>query len=154
MTGLQAGVSGQLSAARWRWLQLLTPGGWYTVSLRMTQVIDHGKWQLYQPDRLPEDAPPSAMFARRESDGIDWYIYSRGPKNFGADTVKFTVMWNEVHDGFVVGAATTDVSKLFPAGQLVLELTEFHGKDPQAELEVKRYDPDTHKLHDLPRLTR
>ena len=32
VTGLQAGVSGQLSAARWRWLQLLTPGGWYTVS--------------------------------------------------------------------------------------------------------------------------
>ena len=116
----------------------------------MTQVIDHGKWLLYQPDRRPEDAPNHAMFARRESDGVDWYDYSRDSKSFGIDTVKFTVMWQDRYSGFVVGAATRDVTELFPAGQMVLELTEFHGNDPQAELEVKRYDPDTHTLHDLP----
>ena len=55
-------------------------------------------------------------------------------------------------DAVLLGAATRDVTELFPAGQMVLELTEFHGKDPQAELEVKRYDPDTHTLHDLPPL--
>lgn len=115
----------------------------------MTQVIDHGKWQLYRPDRLPGDAPPSALFARRESDGIDWYVYSRNPKSFGADTVKFTAMWQEPQNGYVVGGATRDVTALFPAGQMVLELTEFHEKDPQAELGMKRYDPDTHTLHDL-----
>jgi hypothetical protein len=113
----------------------------------MTQIIDHGRWALYQPDRLPEYAPFGVLFARRESDGVDWYDYSRDSKSFGADTVKFTVL---LQNGFTVGAATRDVTRLFPAGALVRELTEFHGIDPQAELEVKRYDPDTNTLHDRP----
>lgn len=116
----------------------------------MTQIIDHGKWQPYQPDTLPEHAPLGAMFVRRESDGVDWYAYSRDVKNFGADTVKFTALWQDIHNGYVVSAATRDVTRLFPAAQLVRELTEFHGSDPQAELGVKRYDPDSNTLHDLP----
>lgn len=113
----------------------------------MTQIIDHGKWVLYQPDTLPEHAPPGALFARRESDGVDWYDYSRDAKSFGPYTVKFTVL---LQHGHVIGAATRDVTRLFPAGMLVRELTEFHGHDPQAELELKRYDPDSNTLHDLP----
>lgn len=115
----------------------------------MTQIIDHGKWQLYEPDTRPEQAPLGALFARRESDGVDWYDYSRDSKSFGADTVKFTVL---LQHGHVVGAATRDVTRLFPAGMLVRELTEFHGRDPQQELGVKRYDPDSNTLHDLPPL--
>jgi hypothetical protein len=61
--------------------------------------------------------------------------------------VKFTV---HLQNDCAVGAATRDVTRLFPAGMLVRELTEFHGRDPQAELEVKRYDPDSNTLHDLP----
>ena len=111
----------------------------------MTQIIDHGKWVLYQPDRLPEYAPLTALFARRESDGVDWYDYVRNGKNFFADTVKFTVLCQNL----TVGAATRDATRLFPAGALVRELTEFHGRDPQAELEkIKRYDPDSNTLHD------
>jgi hypothetical protein len=113
----------------------------------MTQIIDHGKWVRYEPDRLPEFAPPGALFARRESDGVDWYDYSRDRNNFGADTVKFTV---HLQNGHAIGAATRDVTRLFPAGMLVRELTEFHGIDPQAELGVKRYDPDANTLHALP----
>lgn len=113
----------------------------------MTQIIDHGKWVLYQPDKLPEHTPFGALFARRESDGVDWYDYSRDAKSFGPDTVKFTV---RIQDGHVVGAATRDVTRLFPAGMLVRELTEFHGRDPQTELGVKRYDPDSNTLQDLP----
>ena len=116
----------------------------------MTQIIDHGKWVLYQPDTRPEHAPSSALFARRESDGVDWYVYSRDSKSFSADTVKFTARWQDSSNGYVIGAATRDVTRLFPAGMLVRELTEFHGRDPQLELEVKRYDPDSNTLHDLP----
>jgi hypothetical protein len=120
----------------------------------MTQIIDHGKWQRYTPDEVPGDAPPHAMYARRESDGVDWYAYSRDPINFaGPDTVKFMASWDEVRKVFIVGAASHDVSLLFPAGQLVRELTEFYGKDPQSELEVKGYDPETNKFIDLPPLT-
>jgi hypothetical protein len=114
----------------------------------MTQIIDHGKWVPYQPDKLPEYMPAGALFVRRESDGVDWYDYSRDAKNFYADTVKFTVL---LQHGHIVGAATRDVTRLFPTEQLVLELTEFHGEDPQAELGVKRYDPDTRTLQDRPK---
>jgi len=119
----------------------------------MTQIIDHGKWQLYRPDRLPEQAPPNALFARREGDGVDWYDYVNEGHNFSPDTVKFTAFWQDLHNGWTIGAATRDVTRLFPAGQLVRELTEFYGSDPQAELEVKRYDPDSNTLHDLPTLS-
>ena len=114
-------------AGRYRYMQLLTPGGWYTVGVRMTQIVDHGKWVLYQPDTLPEHAPLSALFARRESDGVDWYVYSRDSKNFSPDTVKFTVMWQDTHNGFIIGAATRDPTRLFPAGQLLREIIDYHG---------------------------
>ena len=74
----------------------------------MTQIIDHGKWVPYQPDTLPPHAPPNALFARRESDGVDWYDYVRNPDSFTADGVKFTVMWHEAHAGWIVGAAVRD----------------------------------------------
>lgn len=112
----------------------------------MTQIVDHGKWTLYRPDRLPEDAPPHAMFARRESDGVDWYVYSRDAANFSPDTVKFTVLWQDIYNGFVIGAATRDVSQLFPAGQRLGEIIDYHGGEPQTELEQRLYDPDTRTL--------
>lgn len=118
----------------------------------MTQILDHGKWQLYRPDTLPKDAPPHAMFAKREDDGVDWYVYSRDPKNFTDGTVKFTAMWQGNYDGFVIGAATFDVTTLFPAGQLVLEIIDYHGGDPQAELGERLYDPDARLLRERPAL--
>ena len=116
----------------------------------MTQIVDHGKWMLYTPDTLPQHAPPGALFARRESDAVDWYDYSRDSKNFSPDTVKFTALWQDIHNGFVVGAATRDVTWLFPAGQLVREIIDYRGDDPQIELGSKLYHPDTHALHALP----
>ena len=117
----------------------------------MTQIVDHGKWVAYQPDNLPEHAPPGAMFARRESDGVDWYVYSRDSKNFNPDTVKFTVLWQEAYNGFIIGAATRDQTRLFPAGQLVREIIDYRGgDDPQVELGARLYDPDTNKLCNRP----
>jgi hypothetical protein len=116
----------------------------------MTQIVDHGRWALYQPDTLPEQAPSGALFARRESDGVDWYDYVRSGVNFGPDTVKFTALWQDIHNGYVVGAATRDVTRLFPAEQLVREIIDYHGGDPQAELGNRLYDPDTHRLRAPP----
>ena len=118
----------------------------------MTQIVDHGKWALYQPDRLPEQAPPNALFARREGDGVDWYEYVRDSKNFSAEGVKFTAFWQDAYNGYTVGAATRDPTRLFPAGMLVREIVDYRGGDPQAELGDKLYDPDTHRLHALPPL--
>jgi len=116
----------------------------------MTQIIDHGKWVRYQPDKLPQCMPPNTLFARRISDGVDWYDYSRDEKSFGADTVKFTVLWQDIHDGYIVASVSRDPSRLFPAGALLREIIDYRGDDPQAELGNKLYNPDTHTLHDLP----
>lgn len=117
----------------------------------MTQIVDHGKWVLYQPDTLPEYAPLGTLFARRESDGVDWYDYVRDENSFAADTVKFTVLWQDVHKGYTIAAATRDPHRLFPAGQLLREIIDYHGgSDLQAELGARLYDPDTNKLRGRP----
>ena len=118
----------------------------------MTQIIDHGKWLPYQPDQLPEYAPPNALFARRESDGVDWYDYVRDSNSFTADSVKFTALWQGPHNGWVVGAAVRDAAMLHPVNQLVREIIDYHGGDPQTELGSQLYDPDTHRLRMLPEL--
>jgi hypothetical protein len=120
----------------------------------MTQIVDHGKWVLYQPDKLPEHAPSGALFARRESDGVDWYDYVRDERSFAADTVKFTVIRQDVHDGFTVGAATRDPTRLFPGGAMVREIIDYHGGEPQTELGERLYRPDSNTLHDRPVLPR
>jgi len=41
-------------------------------------TINHGKWVLYKPDRVADIVPANMLFARRESDGVDWYVYIYG----------------------------------------------------------------------------
>jgi hypothetical protein len=110
----------------------------------MTQIVDHGKWVPYRPDKLPEFAPPNTIFARRESDGVDWYDYVRDENSFTADSVKFTALRQD--SGWVVGAAVRDANRLHPADQWVAEIIDYHGGDPQAELGNRLFDPDTRKL--------
>jgi hypothetical protein len=117
----------------------------------MTQIVDHGTWMRYQPNKLPPLMPPNTLFARRESDGMDWYDYVRDENSFNADTVKFTALWQDAHGGYVVSAATRDPTMLFPAGALLREIIDYHGgNDLQLELGNKLYHPDTQTLHALP----
>ena len=94
------------------------------------RIIDHGQWIAYKPDVWPETAPPRTLFAKRESDGIDWYVFSRTKDRFADNTVKATVRWDDLYKSMVVSTATYDVTMLFPAGQLLLEITEYTGNDP------------------------
>ena len=116
----------------------------------MTQIVDHGRWVRYQPDRLPQGAPPNALFVRRESDGVDWYDYSRDAKSFGTDSVKFTVLWQDIHNGYIIDTATREPDRLFPAGALVGEIIDYHGGEPHAELRGRLFNPDTRTLHARP----
>jgi hypothetical protein len=117
----------------------------------MTQILDHGRWVRYQPDRLPQGMPPNALFARRESDGVDWYDYVRDENSFVADSVKFTATWQDIHNGYTIGLATRDPTMLFPAGALLREIIDYHGSDDlRLELGNRLYNPDTHTLHALP----
>jgi len=105
----------------------------------MTSIIEHGSWVRYTPDKLPEHAPPNALFARREGDQADWYDYVNSDDKFYIDSVKFTAQ--QINGQWIVGAATTDGTALFPADGLVGEITGYYGEDPQAEFGGKVYDP-------------
>jgi hypothetical protein len=116
----------------------------------MMAVIDHGKWQSYQPATLPPGVPAGAIFVRRESDGVDWYDYVNNGANFGAGTVKFTALWSEGYASYMVKVAVYDETMLFPPNQLVREITDYAGSDPHADLANKLYDPATDAFSDRP----
>ena len=101
-------------------------------------IIEHGLWLSYTPGLRPAGAPSHAMFARREFDGADWYVYRR--TNFQTNSVKFMALARE-GVGYIVGTASRDVTMIFPPNHLVFEITDYVGDDPQGELKNKIYDP-------------
>ena len=113
-------------------------------------IINHGKWIAYKPETLPEGAPPNAMFAKREGDDTDWYGYVNSGENFGADNVKFMAAWRDSVGGYVVGPAVYDPTMLFPASQIVGEITDYTGTDPQNDLGGKIYDEAAGTFSDPP----
>lgn len=112
-------------------------------------TVDHGKWLPYKPQELPEGAPANAMFAKRESDGVDWYDYVNSGENFGAGSVKLAAIWRDPV-GYVVGPAVYDATMLFPADHIVREILDYTGSDPQADFGNKVYDPETDTFTDPP----
>ena len=115
-------------------------------------IIDHGSWVLYTPalGKRPDDAPLSAMFARRESDQVDWYEYVKDPASFQTGTVKFAAVYRDYAGGYVVGPAVYAADRIFPAGHIVGEITDYAGSDPQADLGNKVYDPATATFSEMP----
>ncbi|WP_375408508.1 hypothetical protein [uncultured Methylobacterium sp.] len=86
-------------------------------------VLDHGLWELYRPEVVPDGYPEGAAFARRVSDGQDWYGYVYGEVgSFTDEGVKATVS----PDGRVQ-AIYRNASCLFPAGHQLIEIL---GVDP------------------------
>ena len=109
-------------------------------------ITNHGSWKRYTPPVLPEGAPPNAMFARRESDGVDWYDYVNTGKAFAKDSIKMTVT------NLTVSAAVKDATMLFPAGATVLEIKDVATQDPQKMFGRKIYDPNGRAFRDPPPL--
>jgi hypothetical protein len=111
----------------------------------MTHIF-HGDWTRYTPGTLPAGAPASTMFAKRTSDGQDWYDYVHPGNNFGAGSAAFTVSWAPNQNSLIVGSAVRDPVVLFPAEQGVYEIPGYVG-DP-TQLNEKLYDPATEVFSD------
>ena len=109
-------------------------------------IKNHGIWLPYKPQKLPKDAPPSALFVRRAGDGVDWYDYVSSGRNFGKYTIKMTV----IDSG--VAAATKDPTALFPASALVLEVSDVETDDPQKLFGNMIYHADTQTFSDPKRM--
>lgn len=106
------------------------------------KIKDHGKWVVYTP-RNPvfPDVLADIMYAKRESDGVDWYVYSDFGKKFDKSTVKVTCY--PMDGQWIVGAATFDGTAIFPGGLMVLEVIGYKGGNPQSHFGGKIYDPYT-----------
>jgi len=87
----------------------------------MIDIVDHGEWEAYKPDNYPiKGLPSSILFARRVSDGYDWYMFARKELAV-ADTVK--VLLRKAEEGWVVITTTHDASMLFPADSRLIEVS-------------------------------
>jgi hypothetical protein len=87
-----------------------------------TSYKSHGSWSRYEPteDQIPAGAPPGAMYAKRDTDGVDWYAYARDPKNFTEGSTKLILQ--KVGDVVMVSSSAIDQNRLFPQGATVLEV--------------------------------
>ena len=112
-------------------------------------TIDHGTWTRYTPDPPPEGVPVNTMFARRDSDGMDWYVYAHAGDSFGAGNVVIAAYWVDGQNSYVVGPATQNPTAIFPQNCIVHEITDYAGSDPAADLSDKCFDPATGTVSDL-----
>jgi hypothetical protein len=119
------------------------------------KIIDHGKWLPYKPpkDNWPENAPLNALFAKRESDGKDWYEHVNNPESFQPDTVKVGFMFHDFEQEWIIGPASTDPTLIFPANMYVREIDGFGSVDEDeiiAAFRNKVIDVATNAMRDRP----
>jgi hypothetical protein len=112
------------------------------------KIINHGKWSSYKPKPHPSGAPLGAAFARRDEDNVDWYDYIHRGDYFKKDSVKIAATFMDVFNKWVVMIAVREPDRIFPADQILLEITDFDGEDPQEFFGRKSYDPDTETFSD------
>jgi hypothetical protein len=84
------------------------------------EIIDHGEWVASEkPDNYPVKLPPGILFARRTSDGLDWYQFQRSELT-DTDTVK--MLLRKTDQGWAVLTTTYDASELFPQDSRLIEV--------------------------------
>jgi hypothetical protein len=118
------------------------------------KIIDHGKWIPYKPEVFPKDAPPTALFAKRESDGKDWYQHVNDPASFQPDTVKIAFSFHEAEKEWIIGPAVIDATMIFPANHYVREIDGFGSTDENeiiAAFRNKVIDIKTNAMKDRPK---
>jgi hypothetical protein len=119
------------------------------------KIVDHGDWVVY--NRVLSDAekkllPSGVVFLKRTTDDVDWYEYSRNPKNFAASSVLAMASPDGNDYSFTIQVATADRSNLTPAFVRVFEILNYKGtvEDIQNTFARKVYTPFTKEITDKP----
>ena len=107
------------------------------------KTIHHGKWLYYRPKVIPNWAVPNAIFAKREEDGMDWYEYIHRGNHFQKDSVKVAIMYMSAVESWVGMVAVYEPDRIYPADQMLLEITDFKGDNPQEFFGRRVYNPET-----------
>ena len=111
-------------------------------------TIDHGDWHVYTPTTLPERAPEHALFARRDSDGVDWYDYVHDPAQL------HPAIPSRLRCSIAPPVNTSSAPppmtrpRYFQAGCIVHEVTDvYRQRSCKTDLGSKAFDPATGDLH-------
>lgn len=116
-------------------------------------IIDHGTWVPYTREAVvsPEGfplVPAGTMFCRRESDGADWYDFSRAQDSFAAGSILIACLKTDI--GWVTQGVFADFGRMFPQNQMLIELQGWEGEKPHNEFGMKIYDPVVQTFTDIP----
>ncbi len=102
------------------------------------KILYHGKWSVYKPASRNPNAPPNTVYARRESDGMDWYNFIHDNHPFKKGSVIVTLVNTDM--GLVIGAAVYEADRLFPDYGHIIEIEGYTGKNPQKDFGNKFFD--------------
>lgn len=108
-------------------------------------IIDHGQWIGYKPEHHWLLAH-NVLFAKRVSDGIDWYAYQRSTDLLTSDTVKMTI--RDVEGEMVVQATQRDGSMIWPLHCRLIEIPSLQGD--HEVYRQKRFNFTTREFTDAP----
>jgi hypothetical protein len=106
-------------------------------------IIDHGEWENYKPENYPIKLPSHIIFARRISDGADWYLFQRRQLT-ATSTIK--MLLRKTDQGLAVITTTLDASELFPADSRLIEVSGVSERHESfrlnlVDLDAKRFTP-------------
>ncbi|MGN7124374.1 hypothetical protein [Methylorubrum thiocyanatum] len=116
-------------------------------------IIDHGTWVPYTREAVlsPEGfplVPAGTMFCKRESDGVDWYDFSRAEGSFAAGSVLVACLKTDL--GWITQGVFADFGRMFPQNQMLIEVQGWEGEKPHNVFGMKVFDPDTGIFTDVP----
>lgn len=115
------------------------------------EVTHHGEWELYRPTTPHPHAMANTMYARRKSDGTDWYDFVHPNDKFAKGSVIATIVKTEL--GLMIGAAVYEGDRLFPESHLI-EIQGYEGNNPQKSFGSHFYDPVTNTISEDTELQR
>ena len=113
-------------------------------------IINHGTWSSYVRNPIPEGLLPTTLFAKSDTTDRDWYdaLYSETPL-LAAGSVAITAMKDD-SGLWRIMVATKDATALFPARQMLLEVTDYTGTDPQADFGGMQYVEASNSIIAIP----
>lgn len=121
-------------------------------------IIDHGVWNIYVPETLPDWAlevlasGTRAAFSRRDGDGVDWYEYRMAPNRWAPGSLVATTQSFPNVDGETVQGVFRDFTMPFPMGMRVIEIRGVSEDEekPHKLFEQQRFDLATLTIAPFP----
>lgn len=116
-------------------------------------IVNHGSWLPYTQDAVlsPEGhplVPAGTVFCRRESDGVDWYDFSRTEGSFAEGSVLIACLKTEL--GYITQGVFTDPQRMFPQNQMLIEVQGWEGEKPHNEFGLRVFDPEALTFSEIP----